>query len=483
MKHITHNKQSQISFSCSKLSQEFLDDPVLFISYLPDSYKRVFEILVTFSNYYTSIYVRQDTIAKKVGISREYCNKILQFFKAHGLIGTYLRFKTSCLYQLSVVFYDQRMRSYLSTIIKDFKWISWTVLLFSIIRSEELSAIQFTLTNINSYFIYKSFSKNSYNLDYNIKVKRQYNLQRQSNSAQAVSASSYNLHNPSTKKIEKRKRIGAYMSELISPALRTLKSLNLTQAGQVKLSAYPDDAIRWADATIAIRNKKSPISQPFSYFNSLCMSYCSDKKLAPQWNHVKKLIAALGIKADEPLLLNKEIKEPEQAIKQEPSYQPASGKSKYTTEDLERERRRYSHGDTEPRKQTFEEALIVRDKAIQRQKNWIKTLPPVVPETKEEKAIKERAQSGPLPTKRWADLKTYEDIEFELTKLEEYSKPEYLVDINKLLGKEFVANYLDRLTMNLKNHPLYVNGRNEDKVKGGYRLNQNDDELYQKKLE
>ena len=94
-------------------------------------------------------------------------------------------------------------------------------------------------------------------------------------------------------------------------------------------------------------------------------------------------------------------------------------------------------------------------------------MPAVIP-------VEQKAQDGPLPlAKTWDDLKTHEDIEHELRKLDEYTKPEYLVDINKLLGKEFVANYLDRLRMNLKNHPAY-------KTKHGSNLNE--DELYQTKL-
>jgi hypothetical protein len=480
LKHNINKSQRQISFSRSKLSQEFLQDPVLFISYLPDTYRRVFEVLVTFSNYYTTIHLRQDTIAQKVGISREYCNKILRFFKAHGLIASHFRFKESCLYQLAIVFYDRKVRTYLSTIIRDFKWISWTVLLFSLLRSDELSAVQFTLSNINSYFIFKSSSKNSYNLHDKVKVKRQHNLQRQS---QAVSASSFNLHSPSTKRIglqspspksiEGRQRIGAYMSELVSAAIRAVKSIRLSHAGQVKLSAYPDEAIKWADETIAIRNKNSPINEPFSYFNSLCMRYCSDKKLAPNWEYAKKLTAALKIKADEPLLLNKEIKEP--------AAEPVKAAKVYDDEYLEKERIKYSRGENEPRKQTFEEALHVRDRYIQRQKNWIKTLPPVVKVP--EDPLKKAAESGPLPTKTWADLKSYEDIELELKKLDEYSKPEYLVDINKVLGKEFVANYVERLKMNLRDHPLYKIGKKEEKQMRTYSSNLNQDELYQTKLE
>jgi len=60
-----------------------------------------------------------------------------------------------------------------------------------------------------------------------------------------------------------------------------IKGLNLTEAGWIKLMAYPPPAIQ--AACEAMRSHKGDILQPFTFFSRLCFNYCKANKLQPDW--------------------------------------------------------------------------------------------------------------------------------------------------------------------------------------------------------
>ena len=59
-----------------------------------------------------------------------------------------------------------------------------------------------------------------------------------------------------------------------------VKSLNLTEWGALFLSAFPIEAVEWADKNFFRGNRKS---EPFKRFTNLCVEHCNQSNVQPAW--------------------------------------------------------------------------------------------------------------------------------------------------------------------------------------------------------
>jgi hypothetical protein len=78
---------------------------------------------------YEDIYMRQDTIAKYVGTSREWVNKSIKKIVSLGLISKHTRPNKSCVYRVSSWLSDYWVRKKLSPIFNAFKWLPLSLLI------------------------------------------------------------------------------------------------------------------------------------------------------------------------------------------------------------------------------------------------------------------------------------------------------------------------------------------------------------------
>lgn len=71
----------------------------------------------------------------------------------------------------------------------------------------------------------------------------------------------------------------------IRESIRNLTMLNLSKWGQIKLMAYPDQSIQYAYSQLQHANPRDP----FAWFVSLCLKYCKENQLAPDWTGMLSL--------------------------------------------------------------------------------------------------------------------------------------------------------------------------------------------------
>ena len=83
---------------------------------------------------------------------------------------------------------------------------------------------------------------------------------------------------------------------VVREATKHVQSLSLTKWGQIALSAYPDEAIEYADQIVS--NSKTSVKNPFAFFVSFCKKYCEGKGISPDFGLVLRLEEKWGARPD-----------------------------------------------------------------------------------------------------------------------------------------------------------------------------------------
>lgn len=243
---------------------------------------KILDTLIFLSHKYrNNIFIRQKYLGSLVGISREWCNKILLRLERSGLILSNYNHMHSCHYKLSSWFSNPYVASALSHIFKSLR-VPLLFALFPNAASEPVFVQPFTRTkdsNSYSYFRYRIPSCHREIMD---------------------------GYSHSTKKIaalifKKGERMSP--ENPISLAIREIKSLSLTKWGQIRLSCYPDEAIVYADKVFTYSHK---LKDPFAFFVYQCQEYCKSNGLIPDWQHYGRLAFKYNMPQNAPLLLGEE---------------------------------------------------------------------------------------------------------------------------------------------------------------------------------
>jgi len=106
--------------------------------------------------------------------------------------------------------------------------------------------------------------------------------------------------------LETKKEREAVNAHPVSEGIRRCTMLNLSKWGQIKLSAFPDEAIDFAYQQLKHANPRDP----FAWFISLCLQYCKDNKIAPNWNRMLALSREYQMPDNAPMTLGPLLREP-----------------------------------------------------------------------------------------------------------------------------------------------------------------------------
>lgn len=226
--YMIQNKKVQENLK-NKIPQGLIDNPSKWIAACTYSEKRVLDYLFSLSFKYDQVIPAQSTIAYHAGISIRYCRSIIRKFTGLGLFDKKQRWNTSCVYYMADFFKDPFVRSSLSHTLKAFRILP-LMLLTSLLGSKTLQS--------------------EYNLPINIKAIR-FNIDFKKQPLE-----NYGLK--------------VFGENPISPVIRNLKFLNLSKWGQIKLSAFPDEVIVYAQDQMEYRTS---VKDPYRYFFKQCLEY------------------------------------------------------------------------------------------------------------------------------------------------------------------------------------------------------------------
>ncbi len=283
-----------------KLSEDVNLNPEHYFRRLPYSVVAILDNLLRLCNISHEIYPTQQYLANKCGISRMQCSRALKKLVKDGLISKRQCFRktdegikqTSCLYTISPFFSNPFMRSRLSHIFKAFKALALASL-FSVITTP-------ISLNTQKYNFYKRKSCQSEYVTPYIKGKL----------GVIYNNNTYSTICKSVRSMNKNKAQGSgnlsqniFGKDGISPIIKKLKDVvPFTKWAQIKLSAFPDEAIEY---TVNKLKYAKSIREPFNWFIGMCLNYCSDNDIKPDWHRVELLAKSAHMPDNAPMLLDK----------------------------------------------------------------------------------------------------------------------------------------------------------------------------------
>jgi len=233
---------------------EVLDDPLKALSQLPESDKKILGLLLSLKKRFKVVAPTQEYIAKKIGYSRQTTNASLGRLHAKKLIYKGYRHMRPCFYNLSPFLLHESTAMKLRSLFSTYK----RMFIFS------LSLLIISSSSISKGFTRDKFLRN--NKDYYYFKNVGFNQGRVMESAHTV-------------------------------LLDITKKLRLTKWGQIRLSAFPEQALQHAldDYEFAQKYQKKSIDNVFSWFFKSCLVYCNEHNITPDWVLMKKLETQHGM--------------------------------------------------------------------------------------------------------------------------------------------------------------------------------------------
>ena len=233
---------------------------------IKDSKLSVLDMIIFFSNKNKSVYFTQTYIAKKLKITREHVNRLIKELCSLGLVYKVGRYMTSCLYYIHYGYRDFSIRKQLWSILPSLGYLPIAYL-------ATVSGMDITLDS-HSCFINTTlhYTTNTNTSDYDSKRGEMM------------------VKNVGVKKIqvvEPKKKV-SFMSDLTIPEyISKIKNPNFTQYGQIKLSMFPEEAIKYC---VAQYKKQRSVANPFKWFMKVAGVYCKEKGLRTEWTKVAMVV-------------------------------------------------------------------------------------------------------------------------------------------------------------------------------------------------
>ncbi len=315
--------------------QKFLDDPIKYAQKMNPTARAALNYLLAIKNKYAHVYVSQETIAKEIGVTRRTVNTHIRYLVRAGLIGKVSRWNTTCNYYFNIIFADESVRRKLAPLMPALKGFLLTLILSSFaVQCGETPYLRGYFKRVShdklleTIYIRKkpthckktkptshlnNFKKHKLRdigiPDVPAKLVRHANLLKidKESSWPSNIKEETTIGESKKREIQKRERVSMNNKETpiveIPKYINEIRSINLTQWGEIQLSAFPKKAIENSDKRIgSIKPKK-----PFSWFFSACRGYCKDRQIIPNWDILRKLKQVYNPPMDAQMVKNEMI--------------------------------------------------------------------------------------------------------------------------------------------------------------------------------
>lgn len=247
------------------LRQEFMRAPVAYVLGLKESRRRTLGFLL--ANYFIKRQQKQyhanQLVAYSLNCSRKTVNQSLGDLTRLGFISKVGQQKRSdtCSYELDEFLTTRSMRKLLAVI---FPFLWTTVVLAGTPNFVEETISKPEVTQYKESFF--------------------------------VSQKKTLINNSVTVFFIKKEEGVSMASDIdMSPAARAITSLRLSTTGMIKLSAFPERAIMYADRMLAKALQSKAVADPFGYLCKVATAYCKQQKKVPNWRLVNDLMQRHGV--------------------------------------------------------------------------------------------------------------------------------------------------------------------------------------------
>lgn len=247
------------------------DNVVRNIHTLNSSAIAVLDILVEFSFRCKRVFVSHDEIARQAKLSRRQVIRCVEQLRKAMLIRTIYFHMHSLIYQLPHVFNEHFPRKEFKQLLSSYKWLQLALLL-----SKPALADDVTLLVIKGIYTKPGSLVSMY-------------ISKPRESANANQAPNF---------IKKRRKV--MEAHQVSEFIKNIRSINLTESGQIELSRFSDGVIREALTRL---QAKRVVDNPFRYLFSVAKLISQDKNIEINHAGANRLLTERGINFDDPKYL------------------------------------------------------------------------------------------------------------------------------------------------------------------------------------
>lgn len=265
-------------------NEQFKKNPHAYIQSLTKSETKILDAMLYGASVFTTHYQSKNSIAAIVGCSEKTVERALNKFQSSGLLARNYRHFNSNQYKISSWFRNPFNKLLISNVLKNIKMLPIALLcIAAATQSIEQNVAQHKIENKNNNYIYKPSVIERVTLT---RARARDGFLKKENTF-GMKHFIRKIDNPSMP---------------VSPAVLKLKGvLPLSKWGQLKLTAFPDAAIGYARGNL---KSLQSLKDPFAYFISLCLKYCKEKHIKPDFKWYDQIKAQLNIPQNPIFLLS-----------------------------------------------------------------------------------------------------------------------------------------------------------------------------------
>lgn len=260
------------------------ENPVSYLEDIPKNYKAIFNVILGIYNttQRNHIYPSLEYICEKTKLSLATVKRCLKFLSSKGLLSKFQRGfnKTNC-YRVHPMFLDAEVRKELRFVFRCFYYIPIALLMVVPVWGD--------IVNQRKHYIFERVS--SYKENRNLNNK---NLPNPPNAQSRVFAKSTGGKSQKGGGCIRKERI----KRMDPRDYKNIERLNLTEAGVIKLSAFPPQAI--AAAMIRLQGITKPVDDIFRFVFAVSRQWCEERGEKPNFRETSHLLREKGYTFDSP---------------------------------------------------------------------------------------------------------------------------------------------------------------------------------------
>jgi hypothetical protein len=241
----TRKENQEFHLFDPQVREDIAANPVAYFSQCTIKQLKLFNSMLKFDTKNMPIYMRQDTMGKRVGFTREHVNRFLGQLIQDGIIASNYRHKTSCIYKVSSFFSNPIIRAQLRSLL-----YSLAALPLSLICSSQWDVNTNVTQTKSSTYLY------TYNLHLTY-------LQRLCKGSEVVKKEGERVE-------EQVNGIPSYINDIESPVM--------TYQQKMQLAQYNKQTVKYA--LIQLQRSRD-IQSPVGFLLGVCRKYTDRTKSSP----------------------------------------------------------------------------------------------------------------------------------------------------------------------------------------------------------
>ncbi len=262
----TKVRRNRVHFIDPQVLAIIRENPEAFISSWSKGKRAIFKQLLYWVDRFPEVKMSQGRIAKACGLSRKHVNKMFAEFEQEGILALWYRHKMTSVYKLSS-FFTPEIRGKICHL---FGALPLALLIsFSAVAADKIEMLHKIKRDI---FISKSLSN------------------PESLNGRARDESDQEKIKKELKREQQSRSMKTY----------ELKSIKLTENGQIRLQDIPEEVIYEIDNRIH-RMKNQP-TKPWNYFYASCTKHCKEKGIALDFTYSRHLAVKHGVPDEGPFI-------------------------------------------------------------------------------------------------------------------------------------------------------------------------------------